>query len=741
MAEVFALACGVAQFVGFAGQAVEGISYLHKKIKNVKGAPKFVKKLSKEVLTLQNIFIQLSLVEQHVPQVSKPQYERTLDDCWAPLDALGESLLKLQLGTDDSDIKKAWKAVVASSKKSELEEILGQLERSKTTLLALLAGLNVQMTSSVTSQLSTHMATIEPSLQRIEASLSHVSVTSENTYMQTIRIGNNIAQSSEDIMRHMDDVAQHLREDIPRLVEEGLHQRLQSAGWPFPPGQENQQSVQFQEIKQSLEQNGERGPPDDIPNESLEERLDVTYRRLRETSMSVRKRTFCTSFPLPIGFLQTKISRTTLDTTATSKKIDGEVLQVEISLLPFQWLSCRGQIVSVNKRLSSVHGVTWKLNLRTHNIVSNTSMIFRACEKRDLSAIQTLFEYRKASPFDVDQDGLSLMHYVLRPDLSRGYLEANDISRMLSILKFLVNEGYDPSNYVSTFLESYRVWAAGYAFLENAHLTGEGEKRAAKLLHDMLKICLQHSASDPLADPKVLLQLWEHSLGGSTVPRLDSSYMFQENLSGLEELIFEFPDRIFSDLLLKRADGIIAGSDDMWKSLMQQNYEALSFLCRGGESSLKAKIFSNTRLQADHRLHENYSCFCPTNGNHLLSKAVHNSAYKDSSKKTPLRQHVRCVLVLLLENGENPNARCNCKTTWQWPTGGRSITDLAAAEGLVGVWASALEECGFDSTRILDEWRYEGVERLFEADEEPDGMMAPLRFVGNLLYTTVSSFV
>jgi hypothetical protein len=70
------------------------------------------------------------------------------------------------------------------------------------------------------------------------------------------------------------------------------------------------------------------------------------------------------------------------------------------------------------------------------------------------------------------------------------------------------------------------------------------------------------------------------------------------------------------------------------------------------------------------------------------------------------------------------------------------LTDLAGEEGLLAVWESALEERGFDAARIIGDWQYEGLANLFEAPPvESVGLMAPLKFVGSVVYSTLSLIV
>jgi hypothetical protein len=62
--------------------------------------------------------------------------------------------------------------------------------------------------------------------------------------------------------------------------------------------------------------------------------------------------------------------------------------------------------------------------------------------------------------------------------------------------------------------------------------------------------------------------------------------------------------------------------------------------------------------------------------------------------------------------------------------------------GHLKIWVKALEETGYDATRITDNWRYDGISDLFEPPQEKSSvLMAPLKVVGSMVYLTVSSIM
>lgn len=146
MAEPVSIACGVAQFIGLAGQMADGISRIRRKFIEIKGAPKLIKKLNRELQILEHNLRQLSSIEQDIPEESKQTLNELLEHCWQNVEAVGVILMNYSIQPGDSSAKRVWKSVAASERRPELEELLRNLERSKTTISTFLSGMNLQMT-------------------------------------------------------------------------------------------------------------------------------------------------------------------------------------------------------------------------------------------------------------------------------------------------------------------------------------------------------------------------------------------------------------------------------------------------------------------------------------------------------------------------------------------------------------------------------------------------------------------
>ena len=209
-------------------------------------------------------------------------------------------------------------------------------------------------------------------------------------------------------------------------------------------------------------------------------------------------------------------------------------------------------------------------------------------------------------------------------------------------------------------------------------------------------------------------------MGGRIMPPMDPSYLFHDRFSGLDDLVFEHPDQVFSDLVdIPSSWGY---TDVTWQQHLDQKYETLVYLCNGGKDSIKANIFSR-QYSATITWQEEDSCYCSSNGTHLLHQLLYNlDPYrpKRKSRQKCVLRHLHRMLILLLNNGENPEATCSCKAKWQRPEYSRSPYNVAADPGALHVWTQALEEPGIDPWKVVDDFQYDGVPSLFSQDSVAD---------------------
>jgi hypothetical protein len=81
--------------------------------------------------------------------------------------------------------------------------------------------------------------------------------------------------------------------------------------------------------------------------------------------------------------------------------------EVEIQFTPRLWLARKASHVT-GAWGSSPHRNAWRFDIQSFPVVDHNSEIIKACESCDIRKMQTLFDSKHASPFDVTQGGDNL---------------------------------------------------------------------------------------------------------------------------------------------------------------------------------------------------------------------------------------------------------------------------------------------------------------------------------------------
>lgn len=626
------------------------------------------------------------------------------------------------------------------------------------------------ISSDLRRTFTTHSQHVEQSLSRIETGFSSINEVSERIDRTTVETKDRV-EDVANMLAQVDRSIQELRNDLPGLLEEGIGRTLEKRvlQWmktsgpcltlePLDDTRRAQSLIdsdlpgpirgELLPLKNTVRDYPKRSEPELSISEAMRDtgKSDLFSQQVasRQTMnhRCIRKKTYLKNFTLPIGFIQTKtVQRIYHDSDETGRVTQDETVRMEITVVPFRWLSSRGRIVSIEKVYDQHNRPSWTYTPRAYNILPDSAMIVLACQNRDIDTVRKLFEYQQASPFDVSSDRMSLMAHALKsPNLESEVMQAREL------IKFLVSQGADPTAFVDDFLNVYHQYTSNFWILDDFDGLQGHETTCTQVLDEVFRLCLESCHADPFWDTMVLEKLWDLSLGGQCLAPLDPAYLFQEKFNGLENLVFENPDKVFSDLMKDR-DVIGCGSDAYWQRSIDQFYETLVFLCSGGNQSIKAKVFATSYSATVPWMED--SCFCPSGRSHLLSKLLHRTRiyHSKKSRQKALRHHVHRMLIVLLQNGEDPEMVCDCKASWQSPGGYRSATDIAADEGILETWLSALEETGCDVARIHDEWCYGGIQELFEptqdepTQEKPSSLIAPLTIVGKAIHWGLSSIV
>lgn len=144
------VACGAAQFLGLAGQALQGIIWIRQHFREIKYAPRLIKNIHHELKIFEGILTQLSSIEEScINEEAAQSFTVTLSGCADLFEALCFELDKHDFEKYDGGPKKLWKQIVANDKRSDFEEYLRRLERAKSSLLTTMAGLQLEGTKYV----------------------------------------------------------------------------------------------------------------------------------------------------------------------------------------------------------------------------------------------------------------------------------------------------------------------------------------------------------------------------------------------------------------------------------------------------------------------------------------------------------------------------------------------------------------------------------------------------------------
>ena len=394
---------------------------------------------------------------------------------------------------------------------------------------------------------------------------------------------------------------------------------------------------------------------------------------------------------------------------------------------PAPWLTswiCMRQNISEKK--STYGGISSQGSLKRFPCIrSDNDQIFRACKARQLEVVQTLFENKLALPWDMDSSGKGLLEHVIFPDVAEPDTVFSESTFMLA--KYLIECGAEPAPSIKAIYKQRAVLRqqglynrntqgnlvgtqyASTGALQNSNTQDLETEESWKRLEELGRMCINQAHEDPFEDPGIRNDVWKTSEIGIAAFPMGSFYLYHEEWPiGVEDLAFENPDSIFFDLVTTEVISTTPRHDLI--SRLDCRYRTLANLCRNGiKAEIVACYMSQKEMPSSSQIYNcanGHSLFCQDGPTHLLHSLLGrvNMERHRKEHRGVVRQHIRRMLVLLLKHAEDPRLRCCCPRA-QAANCSRTPTEIAAAKGVLDIWAKALAEAGIDAEEFhLDDF-------------------------------------
>ena len=217
-----------------------------------------------------------------------------------------------------------------------------------------------------------------------------------------------------------------------------------------------------------------------------------------------------------------------------------------------------------------------------------------------------------------------------------------------------------------------------------------------KRLEELGIMCINQAYEVPFEDPAVRNDVWKTSEIGIAAFPMGSFYVCHEEWPvGVEDLALENPDSIFFDLVTTEVISTAPRHDLI--NFLDCCCRTLANLYRNGiKAEIVARYISQKGMPSSSQIYNctnGHSLFCQDGPTHLLHSL--NMERHRKEHRSVVRQHIQHMLAFLLKHAEDPRLRCCCPRA-QAANYSRTPTEIAAAKGVLDIWAKALAEAGID---------------------------------------------
>ena len=433
--EAVGAAGSVLSIIGFAGQILQGLTFLCGFFGDIHDAPDDIGALVNELKALELIVNRINVIIAQTgssassialtpsslnPPASVGELKPTLDLCQFWVSKLRSLIVRYEPTGKPSKARKGWNNFNVAFRNKKFLKYTDGLQRAKSSLLqCYLVFPSSKILDHVTSNdsTSTHL-------------LNELSLLDQRQNSHTI-----ILTKAENSISIMDQNVQAMRSGLSSLLAQVDMQRLARV---LKPAMED---VISRQIRSEFEQNHEKHSNNKFqdqasnttPCQSTESHEDSSRSQQEaetqlesETQQKAKTQTFTLFLRaeskqrryLKISTYNFWFGKLLMTTESCNMDASSQSLRTEVVLLPATWLLRKGASITINRIILAYAKPVVTYSIRPWSVLPDHNPIFSAILDGDTQQVQRLFANGTASPFDHATDGSNLLLFIFRAILA-----------------------------------------------------------------------------------------------------------------------------------------------------------------------------------------------------------------------------------------------------------------------------------------------------------------------------------
>lgn len=319
------------------------------------------------------------------------------------------------------------KTVLTINRRSQSEQ-LSLLQRMEPSISEIL--LKQEALESPISDVRTVLASLEARASTLNATCSDISTTTlhMNAIMATmvsetqhIRVESNRSESAtldllNKAMNRQTELFADLSNDLDGIVSRNIRKEVRQALPDLSDARSGSSQKSSRAVRTLERESRTEANASDLERPARQSRLESGWTsQWRKVSSTSTRRAFSR-----ISLFGKIIITTTTTTYSGNVSLDGRKSQKEVShttvvYVPAFWMFGTGVLLKYisGKLMGEISQPKPAFSMRTINVIPGESEIVTACMALDLTAIRSLFDLGRASPFDVSENGRNLLQYTI----------------------------------------------------------------------------------------------------------------------------------------------------------------------------------------------------------------------------------------------------------------------------------------------------------------------------------------